>query len=124
MDIVERISHRPIAPGIGYPGNRSGVTNSGLVVDVVSAPQGGVFAKQISLFIAELGRAEPVHGIGPDSLRTCSILSPTSSIACSHDNFFHWPSTSFIGVLQAAVAMTMLSQCCTFGAVGASIERG
>ncbi len=55
VDIVVRVRHRTVTPGIGYPGYRRGVTDTRLVIDIIGAPHGGEFTEQVGLFIAVLG---------------------------------------------------------------------
>jgi len=64
VDIVIGIGHRAVTPGIGYPGDRGRMTDARLVIDIVGAPHGRELAEQVSLFVAVLGRTQPVDRIG------------------------------------------------------------
>ena len=63
VHVVVRVRHRPVAPGIRYPGHGGGMTDSRLVIDVVRTPEGGELAEQVGLLVAVLGGAEPVHRV-------------------------------------------------------------
>ena len=56
MDVIHGVGHRTITPGISYPGDRRGMADARLVVDVIGAPHTCHLAEQISLLIAVLGR--------------------------------------------------------------------
>src|SRR4051795_5653151 len=87
------IGHRAVAPGIGYAGDGGGMADASLVVGVIGAPERRKFSVQISCFIGELGRPQPVEESGPDLSRIAISLSPISLIAVSHEIRFHWPFT-------------------------------
>src|ERR1035437_6989350 len=59
-DVVEAVGHRPVAPGIGHAGNRRRMTNARLVVLIVGAPERSQLAEDISYFVGELRRAQPI----------------------------------------------------------------
>src|SRR5260370_22721818 len=52
-----------VAPGVGYAGDRGGMTDARLVIRVVGAPKGGELPVEIGGFIGELGGAEPIDGL-------------------------------------------------------------
>ena len=64
-DVVEAVGHRAVAPGIGHAGHRRRMADARLVVLVVGAPERRQLAEQISAFVGELGRAQPVDRVGP-----------------------------------------------------------
>ena len=45
VDIIVRVGHRTVAPGVGNTRDGGGVTDPGLVIDVVGAPDGGQLAE-------------------------------------------------------------------------------
>src|SRR4029077_1339276 len=64
-DVVVAVGHRAVAPGVGYAGDRGGVTDARLMVRVVGAPERREFAVEIGGLVGELGRAEPVDRVRP-----------------------------------------------------------
>ncbi len=64
-NVVVAVGHRAVAPGIGYARDRGGVADTRLVIGIVGSPEGSQLAVEIGGFVGELGRAEPIHGIGP-----------------------------------------------------------
>src|ERR1700748_2843807 len=63
-DIVEAVGHRTEAPGIGDAGDCGGMANASLVIGVVRSPESAEFAEEISGFIGELRRTEPIDRVG------------------------------------------------------------
>ncbi len=63
-DVRVTVGHRAVAPGVGYAGDRGRVTDTRLVVGVVGAPERREFAVEVGALIGELGRAQPVDGVG------------------------------------------------------------
>ena len=63
VDIVVRIGHRTVAPGVGYAGNRGRMADPGLVINVVGAPVGSEFAEKVGLLIVELCASQPIDRI-------------------------------------------------------------
>src|SRR3546814_5830598 len=50
-DVIERVSHRAVAPGIGYAGHGRRMADACLVILVVGAPEGGELAEEIGAFV-------------------------------------------------------------------------
>src|SRR3546814_15064564 len=67
-DVIERVSHRAVAPGIGYAGYGRRMADACLVILVVGAPEGGELAEEIGAFVGELGRTHPVNRFRPGLL--------------------------------------------------------
>ena len=63
-DVVHRVGHGAVAPYIGEAGDRGGMADARLVVDVVRAPVGGELAQRIGCFVVMVRRAEEHEGIG------------------------------------------------------------
>ena len=64
--IAHRVAHRPRAHPFEQCGHAGGVAQAGAVVDVVAAKTGAhQFLKQISFFIAALGRTKSGQTLGP-----------------------------------------------------------
>ncbi len=63
-DVVVAVGHRAVAPGIGHARDGRRVTDARLVVGVVRAPERGKLAIEISGFVGELRRAQPIDGVG------------------------------------------------------------
>src|SRR5262245_3797621 len=59
------VCHGAVAPGVGYAGDRGRMTNARLVVRIVRSPEGREFAIEICRLVRELGRSQPIDGIGP-----------------------------------------------------------
>ncbi len=64
-DVVVAVGHGAVAPGIGDAGDRSGVTNAGLMIGVVGSPERSELAVEVGSLIGEFGGAEPVDRIRP-----------------------------------------------------------
>src|SRR5271163_5370114 len=58
-DVVVAVSHRAVAPSVGYARDGGGMTDARLMIGIVRAPEGGEFAVEIGGFVRELGGAEP-----------------------------------------------------------------
>ena len=67
-DVVEAVGHRAVAPGIGHAGDGGRMADARLVVAVVGAPERRKLAEDISAFVGEFRRAEPVDRIRPGFL--------------------------------------------------------
>ncbi len=57
MHVIVGIGHGAVAEGAGHPVDGGGMADTGLVIHIVRAPEGGEFPLQIGPFIAGLGRA-------------------------------------------------------------------
>src|SRR4030088_3299591 len=62
-NIVVAVRHRAIAPGVGYSGDRGGMTDTRLMIGVVGSPTCAKLAMEMGGFVVEFGRAEPIHRI-------------------------------------------------------------
>jgi hypothetical protein len=118
VDVVVGVGHGTVAPGVGDTGHGGGVTDAGLVVHVVGAPQGRELAEQIGLLIAVLGRAQPVDGVGAGLLADLEHLVPDLVEGLVPGDALPLAAREH-GVLEAALAMAVLAHRGTLGAVSA-----
>ena len=122
MDIIVAISHGAVAPGIGDAGNGGGVADSGLVVDIVGAPEGRELAEQIGLLVRMLGRAEPIDRIRARILadRLQAVADLVNGVVPTHP----LPRTTFElhWIFQATLTNGVLAHAGAFCAIGAKIE--
>src|SRR5690606_22780775 len=108
-DVVVRIGHRAVAPGIGYAGNRRRMADTRLMVLIVRPPQGSELAEEIRAFVGELRRSHPVDGFRTGLLATLEklvadavdCLVPRDALPLTADQL-HW-------IFQAAVAVHELA---------------
>src|SRR4029077_11386149 len=59
-DVIEAVGHRPVAPGVGYPGDRRRMADARLMIGVVGPPEGAELAQKIGALIGEFRRTEPI----------------------------------------------------------------
>jgi hypothetical protein len=123
MDVVEAVGHGAVAEGVGHARNRGRMADPRLVVDVVGAPKGGELAAEISLLVAELGRAQPVDRIWPGLLADLQQL-----VADLVDRLLPAdplpPAAGELGrVLQPPLADRQFPRRRALGAVGAHVDR-
>jgi hypothetical protein len=43
-DVIEAVGHRPVAPGVGYPGDRRRMADARLMIGIVGSPKGAELA--------------------------------------------------------------------------------
>ena len=123
VDVVVRVRHRTIAPGVCNTGHRGGVTDPCLVIHVVRAPIGGELAEQIRLLVIVLGRTQPIHGI-----RAAFVADLHHAVADLVDRLFPadalpFPVFFLHRVLQTTLTMRVIAHRCALGAVGAQVKR-
>ena len=123
VDIVVGVGHGAVAPCVGNPSNGGGVTDTGLVVDVVRAPIGGELAEQIGLFVVMLGGTKPIDAVGP-----AFVADFHHAIADLVDGIFPTdalPLAAFLfhRIFKAAFAMGVFTHRSTLGAMRPEVER-
>ena len=122
MDIIVAIGHGAVAPGIGDASNGGRVTNSGLVVNVIGAPEGRKLAEQVGLLVRMLGRAEPINRIRARILADCrqAVADLADGVVPAHP----LPGAAFQlhRIFQATLANCVLTYAGAFCAIGAEIE--
>ena len=99
------------------------MTNTGLMIDIVCAPERGELADQIGLLVVMLGRTEPV-----DAVWTAFLANLQHGVADLVDRVFPADLLPLSGnllhrVFQPALTMAVLAHRGALGAVGAKIER-
>ena len=62
-NVVEAVGHSTVAPGVSYAGDGGRMTDARLVIGIVGAPERAELAEQISAFVGEFCRSEPIDGI-------------------------------------------------------------
>ena len=123
MDVVIRVCHRPVTPGIGYPGYRGRVTDARLVIDIVGAPHRGEFAKQVGLFVVVLGGTQPEHRVGTRLFAYLEHLVADFVDRLVPGNLLPLAVDQLGGILQAAFAVPVFANRGTLGAMRAFVER-
>ncbi len=122
-DVVVAVRHRAVAPGIGDAGDGGRVTDTGLVIDVVGAPEGRELAEQIGAFVGELGGAEPVHrlltGLGADFAELVADLVDRDIPG----NAGPLPVHQLHRIAQAPVAVHQFAHRGALGAVRTAVDR-
>ena len=123
VDVVHRVRHGAVAPGVGNTRDRGRVTDTRLVIDVVGAPVGGELAEQVGLLVAELRRTEPVDAVGSAFLADLQhpVADLVDGVVPGHAD----PLAADLlhRIFQAALAMDVVARRCTLGAMGAEIDR-
>ena len=122
VDVVVRVGHRTVTPGIGDAGNRGGMANARLVVDIVGAPHRRHLAEQIGLLIVELGRAQPEHRIGTGFFPDIEQLVADIVNRFVPRNLLPLAVDQLGGILQTAFAMPVFADRSALGAVRAAVE--
>ena len=123
VDVVVGVGHGAVAPCVGNPRHGGGVADPGLVVDVVGAPVARELAEEIGLFVAVLGRAEPVDAVG-----AAFLADRHHAVADLVDRLFPRDALPLAAlflhrVLEAAFAVGVFTHRGALGAVGAEVER-
>src|SRR5260370_29871435 len=62
-DVIEAVGHRPVAPGVSYPGDRRRMADPRLMIGIVGAPEGAELAEKIGALVGEFRRTEPVDRV-------------------------------------------------------------
>ena len=122
LDIVEVVGHGAVAPGVGHAGNCRRVTDASLVVTVVGAPEGVEFTEQVGLFIAELGRSQPVNRIRTGRLADFQHLVADLVDGFIPRNPFPFSAFQLHRILQAPFTAGEVPDAGALGAVAAEVE--
>ena len=122
MDVVVRVGHRPVAPGVGHAGDGGRMANSCLMVTVIGAPEGVEFAEEVGLLVAVLGRAQPVDRVGSGTLANFQELVADLVDRLVPGNAGPLSVHQLGRVLQTPFAMRVLAHRGALGAVGPEIE--
>ena len=117
VDVVVRVGHRTVAPGVGYTGDCGGVADPGLVVDVIGAPVSRKFAVEIRLFVVELRAAQPVHRIRAALIANLQHLVADFVDGLVPGDLLPLAIDHFHGVLQAPLAVGVFTHRSALGAV-------
>ncbi len=122
LHVVVGIGHGAVTPGIRHARHGGGMADARLVVAVVRAPHGDELAHEIGLFVAVLGGADEIDGIRP--VRLAHFKHPGGYLVQRHvpADFLVLAVDQFHRVLQASLAMTMLANGGTLGAMGTEVE--
>ncbi len=122
-DVVVGVRHRAVAPGVRDTCDGGGVTDAGLVVDRVGAPERRELAEQIAAFVGEFRRAEQIDrvgaGLGADLEHLVADLAdrlvPGDLLPLAVDELHR--------ILQPPVAVHQLAHRGALGAMRAAIDR-
>src|SRR3984893_18182660 len=122
-NIVVAVRHRAIAPGIGDPGDRGGMTDARLMIGIVGSPERRELAVEIGGFIGELGRAEPV-----DRIRSRLLANFQQLVADLVDRWFPryadpLAAYELYGITQPALAQHIVAHRRTLAAMRSAIDR-
>ena len=123
LHVVVGIGHGAVAPCVGHTGYRGGVANASLVIAIVRAKETHPFAQKISLLIVVLGGAHKIqtvwaagffqlHHLGTDLVQ-CGI--PTDPLVLAVDQLH--------GIAQTKLSVAMFTNCRTFSAMRAQVDR-
>ena len=123
-DVRVAVGHRAVAPGIGDAGDRGRVADAGLVVGVVGAPERRELAVEIGAFVGELGRAQPIDGVGAVLGADRHQLVADLVDGDVPGDAGPLPVHQLHRIAQAAVAMHELARRRTLGAMRAAVDRG
>ena len=123
VHVVEVVGHRAVAPGVGHAGNRRRVTDARLMIAVVGAPEGIELAEQIGLFVAMLGGAQPIDGIGTGGLPNVEhlVADLVNRILPRHP--LPLAADLLHRILEPTFAVREVADRGTLGAIGAEIDR-
>ena len=123
LHVVVGVGHGTITPSIGNTRNRGRVANARLVVAVVTTPKADPFAQQISLLIVMFGRADNINRIRAAGFTQVQHFCrnfgqgriPADALVLAVDQFHR--------VAQAELAVAVLAQRGTFGAMCTEVNR-
>ena len=99
------------------------MTDTRLVIDVVGAPERRKFPEQVGALVGELGRAEPVHGIGAVLAADLGELVANLVDGDIPGNAGPLSVDQLHRVAQAAVAMHEFAGGGALGAMRAAVDR-
>ena len=122
VDVVVAVGHRAVAPGVRNTRDRGRVTDPRLMIAVVRAPEGIELAEQIGLFVAMLGRAQPVDRIGTGAFADLEHLVADLVDRLIPADLLPLAVDHLDRMLQAALAMGVLAHRCALGAMGSQVE--
>src|SRR5215467_9042023 len=122
-DIGIAVGHRPVAPGIGYTGNRRRMANARLVIGIVRAPEGREFAIEIGALIREFGRTQPIDGIGARFLANLQELVADFVDRLLPRDFLPLAVHQLDGIAQATIALHDFTRSGSLRTMRASIDR-
>ena len=122
VDIVVRIGHRTVAPGVGYAGNRGRMADPGLVINVIGAPVGGKLAEEVRALVGELRATQPVNRVRTAFLADLQHLVADLVDRFVPGDFLPLSADHFHRVLETAFAVGMLAHGGAFGAMCAKVE--
>ena len=123
VNVVIAVGHGAVAPCVCHPGHRCRMTDSRLVIDVISAPVGGKFPEQIGLFIAVFGAAQPIDAVGSTFLADGHHAVANLVDRLLPADALPFPALFFHRVFQAALAMCVLAHGRPFGAMRTKVKR-
>src|SRR6516225_216936 len=122
-NIVEAIGHRTIAPGSGNAGHRRRMADASLVVGIVGTPEGSQLTEEISAFISEFRRAEPIDRVGARLLAHCHQLVADLADRLVPADARPLAVNELQRVFEPPFAGDELAHRCTLGAMRTAIDR-
>ena len=121
VHVIVGVGHCTIAPGVSNPCDRSGVTDSRLVIDIVSAPQRREFSEQVRLFVVEFRRTQPVNRIRAGLFPNAQHLVTDVGNGFIPANLLPFTTRQFHRVLNAPFTMPVFTYRGAFRAVTAKV---
>ena len=124
VHVVVGVGHGAVAPRVGNSRDRRRVADAGLVVDVVRPPVRRELAEEVGLLVAVLGRAEPVHRVGPRLLADAQhgVADLVDGVVPAHA--LPLAAGELHRVLHTAGADAVLAHRSALRAVRAQVQRG
>ena len=124
LHVVVRIGHRAVAPRVRDARDGGGVADARLVVAVVGAPEAHELAQQVGLFVVVFGGANPVHAVRASGLAQLEQFGADFVEGGFPADALVLAVHQLHGVTQAELAVAVLAQRSTFGAMRAEVDRG
>ena len=122
VNVIVGVGHRPVTPGIGYPGDRGGMTDTRLVVDIVGAPHRREFTEQVSLFVTVLGRTQPIDRIRSGFLPNIEQFVTDFVYGLIPGNLFPLTIDQLGRILETTLTVSVFTDGCTLGAMATFVE--
>src|SRR5260370_23119312 len=94
-----------------------------VVVGIVCSPERGELAEEVRGLVRELGRAEPIDGIGPGLVADRHQLVADLADGLVPGNAHPLPVHELRRIFESPFATDELAHRCTFGAMRSAIDR-
>src|SRR5450631_226139 len=122
-NIVVAVRHRAIAPGVGDPGDRGGMTDTRLMIGIIGSPERRELAVEVGGLISELGRSQPVHRVRSRFLANFQQLVANLIDGCFPRYADPLAVHELDGITQPTLAQHVVADRRTLAAMRSAIDR-